>query len=364
MNPVAIRELEERFRTVRSPLLLSVWVLVAGALTFLAYLLARSAADAALSDVGFAGIGSVLASNSMGVFIFEMIMVLLMTGVVFVVPGQAAVTIVGERDRQTLQLLQVSQLSATSVVVGKLISSLSYILLLVVATTPLLVIPVLLGGVTIGQVAGALGMLIAASVMIGAVSMWVSARAKSVQGAVLGSYLWAAMLVFGTLALLAGEFLLFAPDDTGRARFDGGRARDDGRELYMAWINPYLGMIDASSDTLTIREELLFSPYVPFEGVLLKRQGYAYGTAFDLAGSFAIDSDNTFTSNDFGSTLFNQQQTFRTRTVDPKRSSLWWRTLAFEAIVTVVALFAASRLIKVPRRRVRIRRSREVTTDA
>ena len=121
MNPVAIRELEERFRTVRSPILLSIWVLVAGALTFLAYLLARSAADAALSDVGFAGIGSVLASNSMGVFIFEMVMVLLMTGVVFVVPGQAAVTIVGERERQTLQLLQVSQLSPDRIVTGKLL---------------------------------------------------------------------------------------------------------------------------------------------------------------------------------------------------------------------------------------------------
>lgn len=364
MNPVAIRELEERFRTVRSPILLSIWVLVAGALTFLAYLLARSAADAALSDVGFAGIGSVLASNSMGVFIFEMVMVLLMTGVVFVVPGQAAVTIVGERERQTLQLLQVSQLSPDRIVTGKLLSSLSYIVLLVVATTPLLVIPVLLGGVTIGQVFGALGMLIAAAVMIGAVSMWVSARAKSVQGAVLGSYLWAAMLVFGTLALLAGEFLLFAPDDTGRARFDGGRARDNGRELYAAWINPYLGMIDASSDTLTIREELLFSPYVPFEGVLLKRQGYSYGTAFDLAGSFSIDSDTTFTSGNFNSTVFNQQQTFRTRTVDPIRTALWWRVLAFEAIVTAVALFAAGRQIKVPRRRVRLRRPKEVTADA
>ena len=132
MNPVARRELQERFRTLRSPMVLSIWVFAIGAITFLAYLFASARADERLQSFGSAGIagfGSVVASSSMGQFILHALLIGLLTAVVFVVPGQAAVTIVGERERQTLELLQVSQMSAWGIVVGKLLSSIAFILL-------------------------------------------------------------------------------------------------------------------------------------------------------------------------------------------------------------------------------------------
>jgi ABC-type transport system involved in multi-copper enzyme maturation permease subunit len=357
MNPVARRELQERFRTMRSPMVLSVWVFAIGAVTFLAYLFASARADERLEDFGRAGIagfGSVVASSSMGQFILHALLLGLLTAVVFVVPGQAAVTIVGERERQTLELLQVSQMSAWGIVVGKLLSSIAFILLLLVASMPLLVIPVLLGGVTIADVIGGVGMVMAAAVMVGAVSMWTSARAKSTQGAVLGSYVWTVALMLGTLALVVAELLLIAPDEPGGRNIQSGIVRTDGYEVYSAWFNPYLGMIDASTDVLEFGPEIVGSPYGPLRSVLTARQGVAAGVAdaqYDPFDQLTVGNAGGF--DDFSRVSVGARQ-FTTRELEPIRGAVWWRTLLFEAVITVLTLLAATRLVRVPRRRMRL----------
>ena len=64
MNPVARRELQERFRTIRSPLILSVWVLASGVVTFLAFVVASNSASNELSGVSGVGLGSVAAAST------------------------------------------------------------------------------------------------------------------------------------------------------------------------------------------------------------------------------------------------------------------------------------------------------------
>ncbi|MFQ5555492.1 MAG: ABC transporter permease [Acidimicrobiia bacterium] len=361
MNPVTRRELQERFRTLRSPILLSVWVLAAGALTFLAYVVAQSAAENQLGSFGGAGLSSVFASGAMGRFMLHTILIGLLTAMVFVVPGQAAVAIVGEKERQTLPLLQASQLSAWRIVLGKLASALAYIMLLLVATTPLLVIPVLLGGVTIVNVISGIAMVAAAAVMIGAVSIWVSARARSVQGAVLGSYVWTVAIVFGTLALLVAEVFLLAPDNLGPTRFENGFPRDDGRELYAAHLNPYMGLVDASSNPIDFRSELVTSPYVPFRLVLAKRQGFAAGAVTDYTGVIQFGGGG-FEDDVFFERELSAVPGFVTdggsRVASPTRIPVWPTTLAFQLGLAALALTSAARRVRVPgkRRRVRLRR--------
>ena len=359
MNPVSRRELQERFRTLRSPILLGVWVLAAGVLTYLAYLYARGSVQDRFEGIGLSGLGSILASGSMGRFIMQATFLGLLTAVVFLVPGQAAVTIIGERERRTLQLLQVSQLSALSIVIGKLVSSLAYVLLLLLATTPLLVVPMLLGGVTIWQVASGIGMIIATAVMIGAVSTWISARSKSVQGAVLGSYVWAALLVFGTIALRFGEILLVSGGDY-TTRYEGGVPRDEGREIVTSWMNPYVGLVDATSTPLTFEAEMVTAPYQPVRQVLLKRQGYAFSVSGDLYDPFPDYYDGYYGDVAFPGSGISADPFLsvgRAREADPIRAAVWWRTLLFEAVVTALALAGAARLVHVPRGRIRRRPS-------
>ncbi|MBA2336993.1 MAG: ABC transporter permease subunit [Acidimicrobiia bacterium] len=373
MNPVARRELQERFRSLRSPLLLSVWVLAAGALTFLSYLIARSTAESRLGSFGLSGLGSVFAASSMGAFILHSVLLGLLTAVVFVVPGQAAVTIVGERERQTLPLLQVSQLSGWRIITGKLASSLAFILLLLVVALPLLVIPVLLGGVTVLQAVMGMAMVAGTAVTIGAISMWISARAKGVQGAVLGSYVVSAALVMGSFALVAAEVLLLRPDDTGSTRYSQGMPRDDGRELYSSWINPYLGLVDASSDVLRFGGEIVTSPYQPFRSVLIKRQGFAAASVDQLYDPFArfgggfADGQAILVREGgvFDGGFVAQAQMLPSPTeVDPIRGHIWWRVLIFQALVTALALWRSSRLVTVPRRRVIRSRAPQEAPDA
>ncbi|HEX9645602.1 MAG TPA: ABC transporter permease subunit [Acidimicrobiia bacterium] len=371
MNPVARRELQERFRTLRSPLLLSVWVLAIGVVTFLAYLYASQRADdrlAEFSSAGVAGFGSVVASSSMGRFMLHALLLGLLSAVVIVVPGQAAVTIVGEKERQTLQLLQVSQMSSVRIVIGKLLSAIAYILLLLVASTPLLVIPVLLGGVSVWDVLGGVGMVMAAAVLIGSISMWVSARAKSVQGAVLGSYVWAVALVAGTFALVLAEVLLLVPDDPEGRRIQNGVARTDGYEVYSAWLNPYMGMADASTDVLEFRPEIVTSPYGPLRDVLVARQGITPTAAASLYDPYqglvggdepgfprplGLGPQIDFDLGGGAQIPIVGRSTGTTRTFDAIRSAVWWKTLVFELVVSVLTLVAAARLIRVPRRRFR-----------
>ncbi len=367
MNPVARRELQERFRTLRSPILLSTWVVAAGALTFLAYLYARGAAESRMQGVGFAGLGSVFAASSMGSFMLHSVLLGLLAAVVFVVPGQAAVAIVGERERQTLPLLQVSQLTAARIIVGKLVSALSFILLLLVVVTPLLVIPVLLGGVGVGDVLGGLGMVAATAITIGAVSMWISARARSMQGAVLGAYVMAVLFVFGTLALVVAEVLLLAPEDLGPTRYAQGVPRDQGRELYSGWVSPYIGLVDASDDVLEFGGEIVTSPYQPFRQVLIKRQGFAGSSVDQLYDPFAGQGFDTFDGS-FSRPAVpiggNPLRQLTPRDVEPIRGALWWRTLTFEALLTALVLWRASRLVQVPRSRLFRRRPSEVAGAA
>ena len=54
------------------------------------------------------------------------------------VPALTAGSISGERERQTLDLLLVTKMSSFSIVMGKLLASLAFILLLIVGTLPVL----------------------------------------------------------------------------------------------------------------------------------------------------------------------------------------------------------------------------------
>ncbi len=360
MNPVARRELQERFRTIRSPLILSVWVLAAGIVTFLAFVVASNSANNQLTSLGGSGLGSVAAASSIGRFVLHSLLLGMIVAILFVVPGQAAVAVVGERERQTLQLLQVSQMNSWRIILGKLWSALAYISLLLIATTPLMVIPVLLGGVTIGNVLAGLGMVAVTAVMVGAVSLWVSARARSMQGAVLGAYVWTVVLVIGAMGLLVAEFFLLEPDDLGSTRIVSGMQRDEGRELYSTWINPVIGMVDASANAVDFRTQVVSSPYQVFQAPLVKRQGFRPG---DL-NRLTISSFSEFEVFDprFGGPIRpGGINVNASGAVAPTiRGPIWPRALAFQGFVTMAALWAAQHIIRAPRparRRLRRRAS-------
>ena len=139
-----------------------------------------------------------------------------------VVPGGVALSIVGERERLTLPLLQVSQLSAGQVVRGKLMSSMSYVMLLLVAVAPIVALPSLFGGVSLREAAAGLGWSCSLRSLGVHLALDLGPGAQH-RGAVAGACALAALIAFLSLGVMAAEIIAFRPSE---GVLPGWRPRD------------------------------------------------------------------------------------------------------------------------------------------
>jgi ABC-2 type transport system permease protein len=145
INPVLNKEFKLRFRTFKS------------FLGILFYLLALS-----ILIIGLVFIESL--SNTQGYFkpdqsreMFMIISVIQLALILFITPGLTAGVISSERERQTLNIMLTTTQSSTSIIISKLISSISFLMLLIVASLPLYSIVFLFGGISPTQVLMTLG---------------------------------------------------------------------------------------------------------------------------------------------------------------------------------------------------------------
>ncbi|MDZ4771421.1 MAG: hypothetical protein SGJ24_20035 [Chloroflexota bacterium] len=165
LNPVMMKELRGRMRGIRAFAVLTVYLLAMGAITLILYAiygaLARSSGTASVGEVGralFYGIAGV-----------ELLLIL------FIAPAFTAGAITSEREHQTYDLLQTTLLSHPTFILGKLQSALSYIALLLLAGIPLQSLAFLFGGISEGEIALSLLILMVTAVLLGAVGIYFSA---------------------------------------------------------------------------------------------------------------------------------------------------------------------------------------------
>ena len=262
MNPVLARESRQRFRGRWSWLVITGWVIVVGLLTYLFFVAGRSI------NVDFFSVrGPLSGLNQAGKWVFEGMTLVLLTAVAFMVPGLTALSVVGERQSQTFNLLQITQITPLGIVLGKLFSSISYFLVLILAVIPLLGLPLAFGAIGLVDVLVVLAMLVLVVAMQASVSIWVSSRARSNRGAVALSYVLAVAIFFGSFVLMGVEALVISVD-----------IEDNGRELVSTWLNPYVAVADAVAfpyDDLTgfFEGPDLPTPMDPLEALVALRQG-------------------------------------------------------------------------------------------
>ena len=132
--------------------------------------------------------------------------------VIFIVPGLTGPAIAGERDQQTLELLLSTQVSALWIVLGKLLASLSYVFLLMVASLPLFSLVFLFGGVSPGQVALAFVISLVSALTLGAMGVFLSVLIRRGPTATVIAYAVTFMLLIGTPLLTI--FLFLATDSS------------------------------------------------------------------------------------------------------------------------------------------------------
>lgn len=198
LNPVLARELKQRMRGRH------VWLVVTLYLAVLAVIL-RWVYVAVVREDAFGGGSSLLASATAGRAIFEWLLFFMLLLVCFIVPGLTAGAISGERERQTMVALQLTLLRPRSIVAGKLLASLAFVVLLIIASLPLLTVPFLVGGVALPEVAKGLWMVLVTAVTLACLTLACSAVLRRTQTATVVAYGLTLGLVLGTLMIYGAQ---------------------------------------------------------------------------------------------------------------------------------------------------------------
>jgi ABC-type transport system involved in multi-copper enzyme maturation permease subunit len=199
-NPVMVKELRGRMRGSRAFWVLSIYLLLMSAFVILLYTVYVAATNSASSGVS---------NQLVGKFVFGAVVSIELMLVCFIAPAFTAGTISGERERQTFDLLRTTLLPARALVLGKLGSALSFILLLLVAALPLQSLAFLLGGVAIEEVIIASLLLVATAIFYGASGVFFSAIMRRTLASTVLTYAFALFSLLGLPLLLVVLIPLF-----------------------------------------------------------------------------------------------------------------------------------------------------------
>ncbi|GAB4271417.1 MAG: ABC transporter permease [Candidatus Promineifilaceae bacterium] len=202
-NPITLKELRSRMRGRRAFVVLTVYLLIMSAGVILIYM-AYAASSRSPFGPDPREAGKVLFTTVLGTQVFL---------VVFMGPSFTAGSISGEKERQTYDLLRTTLLSANQFVMGKLISALSYVLLLILAAIPLQSIAFLLGGVAFIELFMSQLLLLVGAVTFAMWGLYCSTIMRSTLSATVLTFAGALFVTFGTPLIvmlvlsLAGVFL-------------------------------------------------------------------------------------------------------------------------------------------------------------
>jgi len=196
-NPVVLKELRGRMRGNRAFAVLSIYLGLMSLFTMLLYFTYAASTNVDVYGPSGQVVGKIVFGGLVGIELFL---------VCFIAPAFTAGAISGERERQTYELLRTTLLPARSLVLGKLASALSFIVLMLFAAVPLQSLAFLLGGVALEEVLISLVILLATALASGTAGIFFSTVMRRTLGASVLTYASALAAVLG-LPLLMLVFL-------------------------------------------------------------------------------------------------------------------------------------------------------------
>ncbi|KGR81945.1 ABC transporter permease [Lysinibacillus odysseyi] len=175
-NPVLLKELKLRFRFFKS---------VSG---MLAYLIAMS-----IFVIGFFYITTQLTGTgyfrpSESFYLFSMLSLIQMGMILFIAPGLTAGAISAEREKQTLNMLLTTTQSSWQIIIGKLLSSLAFLGLLLFASLPFYSLVFLFGGISPVQLLTVFFFYFVTMVAIGSIGIFFSTMTKRTITSMIATY--------------------------------------------------------------------------------------------------------------------------------------------------------------------------------
>ncbi|RHW31452.1 ABC transporter permease [Lysinibacillus yapensis] len=182
-NPVLSKELKLRFRAFKS---------FSGLMFYLA-VLCIFVAGFLLIYTRFSGTAFFRPSDSFTMFVA--LSVIQMGLVMFITPGLTAGSISTEREKQTLNILLTTTQSSTQIIGGKLLSSVAFLILMLIAGLPLYSLVFLFGGVSPSQLITIFLFYLVTLIAIGSIGIMFSTITKKTIVSMIATY--GAMIFLG-----------------------------------------------------------------------------------------------------------------------------------------------------------------------
>jgi ABC-type transport system involved in multi-copper enzyme maturation permease subunit len=239
---VGVKELRGRMRGRRAFVILTLYLLFLAGFAWAWELIAERAYGNAGSLYGGS---AAFASALIGQEIFGALLIVETLLVVFLAPAFTAGAISLEREKQTLDMLAATPISSLAIVIGKLLSALTYVFILIVASIPLTAIVFVFGGVGPDEVLRGYIVLFASAIGLGSLGLFISALMQRTQAATVVTFFGVMALTMGTLFIVL-FWTTMAGLSPNQARFgNDGVGPIKGRPPEaLLWFNPFAAQYD------------------------------------------------------------------------------------------------------------------------
>lgn len=225
-NPVLAGELKIRMRSWRTVLMIMGYLAI---MLAIAYLFLETSMQA------LSRYGSVNISRDLGLQLYTILAVIQFMLIIILIPAQTAGSISGEREKQTLDLLLCTPLSSLAIVLGKMLSSMSFVLLLTIASIPLFSLVFLFGGIAPMDIIVLFAFYLITAFAVGSIGIFCSVLFKKTVTATVAAYI--VIFALGIITLLLGAYMT--------SEFAGQNPHFSG--VYIAfpfYLNPAVGLFD------------------------------------------------------------------------------------------------------------------------
>lgn len=236
ITAIIVKELRGRMRGRRAFIILTLFVLLLAGYAWMSQQIHQAAV------AGFSSYGgqATYASATVGRGIFADLLMLQTLMIAVLAPAATAGSISSEREHQTLELLAVTPISSLAIVIGKLLSALAWVFILVLASVPVTALVFVFGGVAPDDVVKGYLVLVAAVIGLGSIGMFFSALTRRTGAATGLTFVMTIGLVLGSLYLF--DFL----SQTAKIGPNGLRETPPAAIVY---LNPFVAQADIACGT-------------------------------------------------------------------------------------------------------------------
>jgi ABC-2 type transport system permease protein len=238
------KELRSRFRGRRAFVVLTIYLAVLALIAYGAYSVEAPVARQDAQLGGFLGqFGAPNASARVGQAIFTVLSLFQLLLVCFIAPAFTAGAISLEREKQTFDMLIATPMRPGGLVVGKLLSALAFVILMVLAGIPISALVLMYGGASLDDILRQQVVLLVSAIGCGVIGLFYSALMKRTQTATVLTYTTLIALAIGTL--LVWRFWTSVATTDPQNAFGEVRTAPEA----LLYVNPAVAMIEILANT-------------------------------------------------------------------------------------------------------------------